>query len=105
AGSDFLLMPSRYEPCGLGQMIAMRYGTIPLAHKTGGLSDTIEEGKTGFLFEEFSLHAFMRTAKQAFKAFGDKTCLLKMIKNAMSRDFSFKKSAQSYIAIYQNVLQ
>ncbi|MBF0557933.1 MAG: glycogen synthase [Nitrospirae bacterium] len=105
AGSDFFLMPSRYEPCGLGQMIAMRYGTIPVAHRTGGLSDTIEDGKTGFLFGELSLPAFMRAANRAFKAFSDKRCLRKMIKNAMSKDFSFKKAAKAYIGIYQNALQ
>lgn len=105
AGSDFFLMPSRYEPCGLGQMIAMRYGTVPVAHGTGGLLDTIEDGKTGFFFKEFSLPAFMGAAKRAFKAFSDKRCLGKMIKNSMARDFSFRKTAEAYIAIYQNALQ
>jgi starch synthase len=105
AGSDMFLMPSKYEPCGLGQMIAMRYGTLPVAHKTGGLSDTIEDGKTGFLFREFNLPSFMDALSRAMKAFHDKETWMQMIGNAMDKDFSWKKSAREYIAIYQNALQ
>ena len=105
AASDIFLMPSRYEPCGLGQMIAMRYGTLPVARKTGGLSDTIEDGKTGFLFEEYSLPAFIGAAGRAVKAFDDKEAWRKMMINAMEKDFSWKKSAREYILIYQKVLK
>ena len=98
-------MPSRYEPCGLGQMIAMRYGTLPVARKTGGLSDTIEDDKTGFLFGEYSLPAFINAVRRAVKAFDDKKAWRKMIINAMKKDFSWGKSAQAYIAIYQNALK
>ncbi|HKN19242.1 MAG TPA: glycogen/starch synthase [Dissulfurispiraceae bacterium] len=105
AGSDVFLMPSRYEPCGLGQMIAMRYGTLPVARKTGGLSDTIEDGKTGFLFGEYSLTAFINAVRRAVKAFDDKKAWRKMISNAMEKDFSWGKSAQAYIEIYQNALK
>jgi starch synthase len=105
AGSDVLLMPSRYEPCGLGQMIAMRYGTLPVARKTGGLSDTIEDGETGFLFGEYSLTALINAVARAVKAFDDKNVWRKMISNAMGKDFSWKKSAQAYIALYQDTLK
>ncbi len=104
AGSDIFLMPSRYEPCGLGQMIAMRYGTIPVARKTGGISDTIEDDKTGFLFGEYSLTSFMQAVRRALKTFNDKKAWLEMMRNAMDKDFSWKKSAQKYIAIYQNAI-
>ena len=105
AASDLFLMPSRYEPCGLGQMIAMRYGTLPVARKTGGLSDTIEDDKTGFLFGEYSLPAFINAAGRAVKAFYDKKTWRKMMTNAMEKDFSWKKSAQAYISVYQSVLK
>ncbi len=105
AGSDVLLMPSRYEPCGLGQMIAMRYGTLPVARKTGGLSDTVEDDKTGFLFGEYSVTAFMSAFRRAVKAFDDKKAWRKMISNAMKKDFSWKKSTREYIAIYRNALK
>src|SRR5208283_906319 len=105
AGSDVFLMPSRYEPCGLGQMIAMRYGTLPVARKTGGLSDTIEDDKTGFLFGEYNLTVFINAVRRAIKAFDDKKAWRKMTNNAMKKDFSWKKSARAYIAIYQNALK
>ncbi len=104
AGSDMFLMPSRYEPCGLGQMIAMRYGTIPVAHRTGGISDTIEDNKTGFLFEEYSVPSFMEAIKRAIKTFTDKKAWLKIIQDAMAKDFSWEKNAQEYIAIYKNTI-
>jgi starch synthase len=105
AGSDVFLMPSRYEPCGLGQMIAMRYGTLPVARKTGGLSDTIEDDKTGFLFGEYGLPAFINAVMRAVKAFEDNKAWRKMMTNAMKKDFSWKKSAQAYILVYQNALK
>ena len=105
AGSDMFLMPSQYEPCGLGQMIAMRYGTLPVAYRTGGISDTVEDKNTGFLFEEYSLPSFVRAVKKAVKTFDNKKTWKQMMCNAMSKDFSWKKSAQEYITIYQNTLK
>lgn len=105
AGSDIFLMPSRYEPCGLGQMIAMRYGTIPVARRTGGITDTVEDDKTGFLFEEYSLSSLMEAVKRALKAFNNKKAWRKTIGNAMNTDFSWKKSAQEYIEIYKNTIK
>src|ERR671921_1816630 len=73
AGSDFLLMPSRFEPCGLSQMYAQRFGSLPIANKTGGLADTIEDDVTGFLFSEASLSGLMSGVARAFESFGSRT--------------------------------
>jgi len=86
-------------------MIAMRYGTIPVAHKTGGISDTIEDNKTGFLFEEYSGPAFMEAVRRALKTFSDKKAWLGIMQNAMGNDFSWKKCAQEYIALYKNTIR
>lgn len=104
AGADIFLMPSRYEPCGLGQMIAMRYGTIPVARKTGGLADIIDNGVTGFLFEKFSKEAFSMSIKIAMNTYKFKKLWNEMIKEAMGRDFSWKKSARKYLNLYSNLL-
>jgi starch synthase len=103
AGSDIFLMPSKYEPCGLGQMIAMRYGTIPVARKTGGIADTIEDGKTGFLFEEYSTDSLLTAVKRALKSYSNKNLWVKTIENAMGMDFSWEKSAKMYIEIYSRL--
>jgi starch synthase len=101
AGSDIFLMPSRYEPCGLGQMIAMRYGTIPVGRKTGGLTDTIENGETGFIFDEYSSLGLINGIERALISYADKEAWHRMIKNAMSRDFSWEKSARLYLELYR----
>src|SRR5690606_30414458 len=69
AGSDFLLMPSRFEPCGLSQMYAQRFGSLPIARRTGGLADTIEDGVTGFLFREASHESYLEAVQRAFNVF------------------------------------
>ncbi|MDI6801388.1 MAG: glycogen synthase GlgA [Thermodesulfovibrionales bacterium] len=100
AGSDIFLMPSRYEPCGLGQMISMRYGTIPVASKTGGLADTIEDSETGFLFDEYSAESLLSAIKRALTAYSDMETWQALIKNAMNKDFSWSNSARMYLEIY-----
>lgn len=100
AGSDIFLMPSRYEPCGLGQMIAMRYGTIPVARKTGGIADTIEDSVTGFLFDEYSASSLINGIKRALRSYDDKKLWTALIKNSMSMDFSWEKSAMMYLEMY-----
>jgi starch synthase len=105
AGSDIFLMPSRYEPCGLGQMIAMRYGTIPIARRTGGLADTIEDNVTGFLFNEYSIDAFTEAIKKAISYYREKHKWMNFIKNVMSKDFSWRRSARKYIEIYERLLK
>lgn len=105
--SDFFLMPSRYEPCGLNQLYSLKYGTLPIARKTGGLADTIidigefpNEG-TGFLFSQLESHAIIESIKRALDIyFNDKETLKKMIKRSMNQDFTWTKSALSYLKIY-----
>ncbi len=105
AGSDFFLMPSSFEPCGLGQMIAMRYGTIPIVRATGGLKDTVKHKKTGFVFKDYNSKALEKVFDLSLKIFKDKKSLNKMIKNAMSQDFSWQKSALEYIELYKKLIK
>ena len=106
AGGDILLMPSRFEPCGLSQMISMRYGCIPVARATGGLKDTItnhpRKSKTGYLFS--SATDFSTCLMNALKDFQDLPFWESMQRNAMSVDFSWNNSALEYAKVYQNLL-
>ena len=99
AGGDFLVMPSRYEPCGLGQMIAQRYGTVPIVRKTGGLVDTVENGKTGFLFDEPEPAYLVKAAKRAFAAYHRDT-FITMRRRCMRLDRSWGRSAAQYETVY-----
>lgn len=103
AGSDFLLMPSRFEPCGLSQMYAQRFGSLPIAHRTGGLADTIEDGVTGFLFREMSLSGFVGAIKRGLDAFRSHGQLSAMRKAAMGRPHGWSQAAQKYQAVYNQV--
>jgi starch synthase len=103
AGSDFTLMPSRFEPCGLSQMYAQRFGSLPIGHQTGGLAETIEDGKTGFLFQRASVEGFLGGLCRAFSTFGSPSALDTMRRNAMVRAFSWQESASSYADLYQRV--
>jgi starch synthase len=104
AGADMCLMPSLYEPCGLTQMRAQRYGTIPVARRTGGLADTIEDGVTGFLFDEYTPADFMRAAMRSVDQFRDSEGWSGMMREAMARDFGWDKSAARYLSVYRRVL-
>ena len=104
AGADMCLMPSQYEPCGLTQMRAQRYGTIPVARRTGGLADTIEDGVTGFLFDDYTPADFMRCAMRATDQYRDADGWEAMMKEAMARDFGWDKSAARYLTVYRRVL-
>jgi len=104
AGADICLMPSQYEPCGLTQMRAQRYGTIPVARRVGGLADTIEDGETGFLFDEYTPTDFMRAVMRALDQFDEPDGWLNMIRAGMSRDFGWERSAAKYLALYQRVV-
>jgi starch synthase len=110
AGADFFLMPSRFEPCGLGQMISMRYGTIPIARATGGLKDSILEFNlktregTGFLFYEYKPTKFLKAIDKALNVFKKPDVWPQIIKNAMQQDFSWEKSSKKYIELYKKVL-
>jgi len=107
AGSDLFLMPSLWEPCGLGQMIAMRYGTLPVVRNTGGLADTVTNLSsdlaqgTGFIFSEYSAKALAFTLKKATEAFNDKAAWQQAVKRVMELDFSWHVPAQRYQALYR----
>ncbi|MBW0004533.1 MAG: glycogen synthase GlgA [Hyphomicrobiales bacterium] len=103
AASDFLLMPSRFEPCGLSQMCAQKYGSLPIAHRTGGLADTIEDGVTGFLFSKYSSDGLAGAIGRAFAAHASKWALGRMRRIAMARKFDWKRSAADYARLYRRV--
>jgi starch synthase len=105
AGADMCLMPSQYEPCGLTQMRAQRYGTIPIARRVGGLADTIEDGITGFLFDDYDAADFMRAAMRAVDQFQEPEGWQTMIREAMERDFGWEQSAAKYLNLYKRVVQ
>jgi starch synthase len=100
AGSDFLLMPSRFEPCGLCQMDAQRYGSLPVAHRTGGLADTIEDGMTGFLFSEMSLVGLMEAVGRALQSFASRRIMTWMRRKAMVRPMNWFQSSHRYNDLY-----
>jgi starch synthase len=104
AASDFTLMPSRFEPCGLAQMQAQRYGTLPIAHATGGLADTIADGTTGFLFATHSSDGLMEACHRAFDAFQDEAQLREMRRAAMARSFGWSRAAAQYEALYGRLI-
>ncbi len=103
AGADLFLMPSHYEPCGLNQIYSLRYGTPPVVRATGGLDDTIDE-ETGFKFAEYSGQALMAALRAALQAFQDRDGWRQRMLRGMVRDFSWKRSAEAYSALYQRLL-
>jgi starch synthase len=103
AGSDFTMAPSRVEPCGLSQMYAQRFGSLPIGRKTGGLAETISDGHTGFLFPDASPESFLTGIVRAFATYGSKRSLYRMRASAMAQSFSWTNSASSYSAIYRNL--
>ncbi|HEX6031277.1 MAG TPA: glycogen synthase [Tepidiformaceae bacterium] len=110
-GADIFLMPSRYEPCGLGQIIAMRYGAVPLGRRTGGLADTIvdleehPEMSTGFVFDEFSSHGLAGAFDRAVRAYREPAIWTRLQENGMSRDYSWNASAAHYVEAYVAALR
>ena len=110
AGSDMFLMPSKTEPCGLSQMIAMRYGTTPIVHSVGGLHDTVEafnpqtkEGN-GITFQSYNAYDMLDAVRRAIDLYNKKPLWRAMRKNAMSGDFSWNKPAEEYIKIYKEII-
>jgi len=108
AASDCFLMPSRYEPCGLGQMIAMRYGSIPVVHATGGLADTVTDidagdHGTGIVLDELSVSGLGRAAGRARALLDDVRATLRVRRAGMARDVSWTASARSYVALYRSL--
>lgn len=111
SGADIFLMPSKHEPCGLSQMIACRYGTIPVVRSTGGLADSIiahnegnRNGGNGFVFHTYNAHEMLYVLKDAIYTFGNKEEWGKIMQNAMTTDFSWSRSAAEYEKLYNNML-
>ena len=113
AGADAFLMPSRFEPCGLNQMYSMRYGTVPIVRKVGGLADTVVDvspetlrvgAATGFVFEPYTADALLQTVKRAVAAFGDHALWGSVVRHGMQQDFSWGRSAQEYVRLYERAL-
>jgi starch synthase len=101
-GSDIFLMPSLFEPCGLGQMIAMRYGSVPVVRATGGLADTVRDGVTGFVFDDFSTEAFWNALRGAIYIHNiDRESWRAIQINGMTSDFSWRNSALGYQQLYE----
>ncbi len=109
AGADIFLMPSKYEPCGIGQLIALRYGTIPVVRQTGGLKDTVQQYNkytqegNGFVFENYNAHEMMYALKRALSFYGNYEIWHKIQFNAVQADYSWKRSAKEYEALYERL--
>lgn len=105
AAADFIIIPSHYEPCGLIQMIAMLFGTIPIAYNTGGLKDSIKDGYNGFLFSNHNSEALEDKVREAIAIWkNDRTTFEKIVQNAFTTDFSWNKSAQEYLSLYNKLI-
>ena len=102
-GADMFLMPSRYEPCGLAQMIAMRYGCVPVVHATGGLKDTVQEGKTGFLFPIADTGSMVEALRRALSVYSDPEKWEPYQRSGMQEDFSWPRSAAKYADLYHTL--
>ena len=111
ASSDMFLMPSLFEPCGLGQLIALRYGSVPIVRETGGLRDTVipyneyDETGNGFGFRNYSSEELLNTTKYALSIFRNKKRWGKIVKQAMDSDNSWEKSAKEYIRLYNDLIK
>jgi starch synthase len=109
AGSDMFLMASRYEPCGLNQMYSLKYGTVPIVRATGGLDDTVEDfvpskgTGTGFKFIDYKGEALLAAVKRAVETYADQSTWRKIIRNGMSKDFSWESSAKKYVQLYRSL--
>jgi starch synthase len=112
AGADMFLMPSRYEPCGLNQLYSLKYGTIPVVRKTGGLADSIDDCSpaslkdgscTGFAFEKYDAGALDDTITRAVDTYRNKERWMALVQNAMRQDFSWDRSARAYDALFRKV--
>lgn len=110
SSSDFFLMPSLFEPCGLGQLIALRYGTLPIVRETGGLKDTVipynkYTGRgTGFSFRNYNHEELLNTIKLALEVYKDKNIYKSLVTQAMEEDNSWGKSAKEYLSLYEELM-
>ncbi len=113
AGADAFLMPSRFEPCGLNQMYSMRFGTVPIVRRVGGLADTVVDVSpqtmpngtaTGFIFEPYTAQALVGAVQRAAAAFGDHTLWSTVMRHGMALDVSWNRSAREYVKVYERAL-
>ena len=104
AGCDSFLMPSLFEPCGLGQLIAMRYGTVPIVRSTGGLADTVHEGTNGFTFSSKTSDGLLDAVKRAHATFGVPSAWSELQLSGMRGDYTWEKSAREYVAMYERAI-
>ncbi len=110
AGSDMFLMPSQFEPCGLNQMYSLRYGTVPIVRRTGGLADSVQlfepsSGKgTGIVFDDYSASALGWSLNAALDLYQDKESWRKLVQNGMAMDYSWKQQGQNYIDLFRQIL-
>lgn len=104
AGADMFLMPSQYEPCGLTQMRAQRYGALPIGRRVGGIADTVEDDVTGFLFDEFQAGALDWAMSRALARFADRGAWEPRMHAAMGRDFGWERSAERYAEVYRRAI-
>jgi starch synthase len=105
AGADFLLMPSQYEPCGLTQMRAQRYGALPVVRRVGGLADTVEDRITGFLFDEYQPWAVEEAVGYAVSFYQNRAAWRECVREAMSRDFSWRAGVSRYQEVYRQAAE
>jgi starch synthase len=110
AGSDFFLMPSRFEPCGLNQMYSLRYATIPIVHRTGGLDDSVVDIRDdahradGIKFDEYSSPALVKAVQKALALYREPQLLAHFRKNAFAADFSWDRTGAEYVKVYERAL-
>jgi starch synthase len=110
AGSDMFLMPSMYEPCGLNQMYSLKYGTVPIVRRTGGLADSVQmwddssRQGTGIVFNDFDVPAIRWAIHTALDLFKDDSAWSQLVKNGMAQDFSWERQAQEYVTLYESML-
>ncbi len=105
AGADAFAMPSRFEPCGLNQMYSLRYGTPPIVHRVGGLADTVEDGVTGFVFDEPKVAALVAAVRRAKTTFARPEAWRPMQLRGMAKDFGWPRAAQEYLSIYESLIR
>jgi starch synthase len=105
AGADMFLMPSQYEPCGLTQMRAQRYGSLPIGRRVGGIADTVQDDTTGFLFDEFQPAALDRAISRALARFADQSAWAPRMRAAMEQDFGWERSAERYTQVYRQAIE
>jgi starch synthase len=109
AGSDFFLMPSRYEPCGLNQMYSLKYGTVPIVRKTGGLADTVQPWNartskgTGIVFETYDAFGLYWALTEALRTWHDRPAYLRLQQNGMAEDFSWDHQVEKYEHLYRQL--